>query len=142
LSAFADQATIAIENARLFREAQARTRELEDALERQSATAKILEVIASSPADPAPVFEAIAASANSIMRGRSTGVYRFIDGRAHLMAMTSTSPEGDAAMRASFPLALSEFPPFALVSEGAVSEIPDTELVDIEAFRDLARVRG
>ena len=139
---FADQAAIAIRNADLFREVRDRTRELEAALERQKATSQILEVIASSPADPAPVFEAIATSANAVVRGRSTGVYRFIDGRAHLMAMTSLSPEGDAAMRATFPLALSEFPPFALVSEGGVAEIPDTELVDNAPFRDLARVRG
>ena len=101
LQTFADQAVIAIENVRLFKETQ-------EALERQTATADILKVIASSPEDVQPVFEAIAERSNRIVDGRATAVYSFVDDVAHLMAFTPTSPEADAALRSRFPQPLSE----------------------------------
>src|SRR5437879_1145609 len=81
LQSFADQAVIAIENTRLFNE----TRE---ALERQTATADILKVIASSPSDVHPVFEAIAERANRLVEGLSTAVYSLVDDTQRLMAFT------------------------------------------------------
>ncbi|NOJ45676.1 GAF domain-containing protein [Bradyrhizobium sp. WSM 1744] len=136
LNSFADQAVIAIQNARLVND----TRE---SLERQTATADILKVIASSPSDVQPVFEAIAESAKRLLGGFSTTVLHFVDDELHLVAYTPTSPEADKALRASFPRKLAEFPTFALVRNGETIQFSDTEAEEVpDANRELARLRG
>jgi GAF domain-containing protein len=59
VTTFADQAVIAIENVRLFDEVQARTRDLSESLQQQTATADVLKVISSSPGELEPVFQAM-----------------------------------------------------------------------------------
>src|SRR5206468_10938912 len=71
---FADQALIAIENVRLFEEVQERTRELSEALEQQTATAKILSVISNSLSDTQPVFDAIVQSGVKLFSGAAISV--------------------------------------------------------------------
>src|SRR6202165_1915277 len=93
---FADQAVIAIENARLFDE----TRE---ALERQTATADILKVIASSPSDVQPVFDAIATSAKRLIGGITASVARIVDDMLHLAAFVTTGRSGDEAHKSTYP---------------------------------------
>lgn len=133
LQTFADQAVIAIENARLFNE----TRET---LERQTATADILRVMAASPSDVQPVFDAIAANANRLIGGFSTAVLRYIDGAAHLAAFTPGDPAGDRVLQASFPAPFAQFPPYQLTANGQSAQLPDTELEP--AAREIARARG
>ncbi|MBR1283732.1 GAF domain-containing protein [Bradyrhizobium sp. AUGA SZCCT0177] len=133
LQTFADQAVIAIENARLFNETR-------QALERQTATADVLKVIAGSPSDVQPVFEAIVASANRLIGGFSTALFRYVDDQIHLSAFTPTDSTGDAVLQSSFPMPLGRFPPYQLVRNGAPAELVDTELEP--AARDIARARG
>ena len=85
LQTFADQAVIAVENARLLTELEARNRDLTESLDRQTSTADILRVISEAGVDVQPVFEAIADSAMRLFGAWSVGVYRY-DGELVNMA--------------------------------------------------------
>jgi GAF domain-containing protein len=79
IETFADQAVIAIENVRMFDEVEARTRELSEALEQQTATAEVLRVISSSPGELKPVFEIILANATRLCDAK-LGLLNLYDG--------------------------------------------------------------
>ncbi len=87
LRTFADQAVIAIENARLFGEVQAKTRDVEEALEQQTASAEILRVISSSPTDARPVFETIVRTARKLCNAERASVHILRDGAYHAIAV-------------------------------------------------------
>ena len=104
METFADQAVIAIRNARLFTELQASNRELTTALDTQTATSEILKVISSSPTDEQPVFDAIAQSSVRLC-GASFGLVALFDGEfLHLVAGEHVRAEGRAALAAAYPM--------------------------------------
>jgi signal transduction histidine kinase len=113
-------------------------------VERQTATADILKVIASSPSDIRPVFEAIAERSNRLTGGHSTAIVRIIDDMVELVAFTSAGLEADAALRASFPRPVTDYPLFDLIRDGQVLEIADSEseLGVRTGARDIGRTRG
>ena len=89
---FADQAVIAIENVRLFDEVQARTRELTELLERQTATSEVLSVISRSPGDLEPVFQIMLENATRICEARFGTMYLYHGGAYHLAAVHNAPP--------------------------------------------------
>ena len=80
VTSFADQAVIAIENVRLFNEVQARTRELSESLERQTATSEVLQVISSSPGELEPIFQTMLGNAMRICDAKFGIMFEFADG--------------------------------------------------------------
>jgi GAF domain-containing protein len=135
---FADQAVIAIENVRLFRELEARNTDLAETLAQQTATADILRSIAASPTDYQPVFDTIVRNAGSVC-GAVDALLWTADGdelvaRAHHGPIAGTigsrqPVRGSVAGRA--------------VSEARVVHVEDlTEADDFPVGRDIARRLG
>jgi GAF domain-containing protein len=99
LETFADQAVIAIENVRLFNETK-------EALERQTATADVLQAISGSISDASPVFERILESTERLIACRSAAIFLYpIDGQVHCVAVRG---QASAEVRAMFPVPLDE----------------------------------
>src|SRR5262249_11339722 len=103
LQSFADQAVIAIENVRLFKELQSSNHELTTALGKQTATSDILRVISQSPTDVQPVFDAIMQSAVRLCGAIYGNVYKVNGGEIHLVAHHNLTPDQFAQWQQQYP---------------------------------------
>jgi signal transduction histidine kinase len=133
---FADQAVIAIENARLFNETK-------EALERQTATAEVLEVISSSVADTAPVFDKILDSCTRLFAATGLGIYIVDDAgmlqRGGFRAKNSESVSIVRSVAGEFPRPLAGSTTEIAIRERRVVHFPDV-LADAGVPVPLTRV--
>jgi len=125
---FADQAVIAIENARLFDEVQARTRELSESLEQQTATAEILSVISNSLSDTQPVFDAIVGSGLNLFPGATVTIALAEAGKVDAAAVAAPDPAGIEAVRRRCPFPLThEYMHSTAILDGRIVDVADVE---------------
>jgi GAF domain-containing protein len=150
LKTFADQAVIAIENVRLFKELQEKNRALTqahaqvtEALEQQTATSEILRVISSSPTDAQPVFDTIVRSATRLCRARAAAVFVTDGPMLYEPANYGGSPEVLAATRARYPRPLDrETAAGTAILTRSVVQVPDVEEPSAAEFAEFARRVG
>src|SRR4029078_5410388 len=103
LQTFADQAVIAIGNVQLFNEVQAKTRDLTESLEQQTATSEVLEVISASTGELEPVFQKLLEDATRIC-GAQFGTMNVYDGeRFNVVGCYNVPPAfAEALLQVSF----------------------------------------
>ena len=89
---FATQAVIAIENARLLNELRQRTDDLSEALEQQTATSEVLQVISRSPGELEPVFQAMLSNAVQVCEAKFGVLFRYSDNAFHAAATLDVPP--------------------------------------------------
>src|SRR5262245_27441799 len=135
LRTFADQAVIAIENVRLFKELQEKNRALTQAhaqvsesLEQQTATSEILRVISESPTDVQPVFETIVRNATKLCEGTFSAVFRWDGALLDFAAAHNWTKQAVEAMRAQYPIPATR----ATGSGRAILDRAVVQIADIE----------
>jgi GAF domain-containing protein len=128
VTTFADQAVIAIENVRLFDEVQARTRELSEALEQQTATSEVLGVISSSPGELKPVFQTMLDNAVRICEAKF-GILFLYDGDSFDAAALVGVPGAYAEFLRSGPHRFGDTPSGRAARTGQVVHVEDLRVM-------------
>ena len=123
VTTFADQAMIAIENVRLFDAEQQRTRELTEALEQQTATSEVLQVISRSPGELQPVFQAMLENAVRICEAKFGNLFLYEDNSFRIVAMQNPPPAYAERWRQKPVLSVGESPRSPLVRLAATKSV-------------------
>jgi two-component system, NtrC family, sensor kinase len=123
VATFADQAVIAIENVRLFDEVQARTRDLSEALEQQTATSEVLSVISASPGELDTVFSAMLSNALRICEAKFGNLFLYEGGAFREVSHVNTPPGFEAFLQ-----------------RGPVAPTPGTGLARIVGTKQVAHI--
>src|SRR5262249_45047162 len=115
LQTFADQAVIAIENVRLFKELEEKNRALtkahtqvSESLEQQTATSEILRVISQSPSDVQPVFDTILRSAVRLCDGFYSALFLVEGQMLHFRASHNVPSQGLEEMKRDYPISVQD----------------------------------
>ncbi|HSQ20196.1 MAG TPA: GAF domain-containing protein, partial [Blastocatellia bacterium] len=143
VTTFADQAVIAIENVRLFDEVQARTRELSEALEQQTATSEVLKVISSSPGELEPVFRTMLENATNLCGAQFGSMYLRREDAFELAATHNTPPDfAEERKRTPYRFDRGKTPTSQMVRTKSVVHVADLRSHESYLSRDPRAVAG
>ena len=143
VTTFADQAVIAIENVRLFDEVQARTDDLSEALEQQTATSEVLKVISSSPTNIQPVLDIIGERAEKLCDA-DISIVSIVEGELiRLASIHGVAEAGVEALRRAFPMRFTDETVTArAIRTRSVCHVADVLSDPQYQLKDAARVSG
>src|SRR5262245_23533523 len=138
---FADQAVIAIENARLLNELRQRTDDLSESLEQQTATSEVLKVISGTPGELKPVFDAMLANATRICDAAFGNLVLIQDDIPKVVAMHG-APRAFQELRRDDPRVQHGSPVWDVVKNKSMIHIPDIAATESYAHAAIATHAG